>query len=178
MVLLFGDDGYQKNTEIYLVNKIILSFISSLCKFFCLHRQRGLCGSGSLATNIQGDAQFGYMLVWVIVGSNLMAMLIQALSAKLGIANGKNLAEQCLENFPRPVAYTMWVLIEQVAIATDLAKFLGAAIGYQLLLDIPLFAGAVLTAIATLLILALERFASGRWRQSSLQWLGCSPSAI
>jgi manganese transport protein len=113
---------------------------------------------GNFATNIQGGAQFGYMLVWVIVVSNLMAMLIQALSAKLGIASGKNLAEQCRENFPRPVAHGMWVLMELVAMATDLAEFLGAAIGFQLLFGIPLFAGAVLTAIATLLILALERY--------------------
>lgn len=113
---------------------------------------------GNFATNIQGGAKFGYMLVWVIVVSNLMAMLIQALSAKLGIASGKNLAEQCRENFPRPVAYIMWVLMELVAMATDLAEFLGAAIGFQLLLGVPLFAGAVLTAIVTLLILALERY--------------------
>jgi len=113
---------------------------------------------GNFATNIQGGAQFGYMLVWVIVTSNLMAMLIQTLSAKLGIASGKNLAEQCRENFPRPVTYAMWVLMELVAMATDLAEFLGAALGFQLLLGVPLFAGAVLTAIVTLLILALERF--------------------
>ena len=113
---------------------------------------------GNFATNIQGGAQFGYMLVWVIVASNLMAMLIQTLSAKLGIASGRNLAEQCRENFPRPVSFCMWVLMELVAMATDLAEFLGAALGFQLLLGVPLFAGAVLTAIATLLILALERF--------------------
>jgi len=113
---------------------------------------------GNFATNIQGGAQFGYMLVWVIVVSNLMAMLIQTLSAKLGIASGKNLAEQCRENFPRPVTYAMWVLMELVAMATDLAEFLGAALGFQLLLGVPLFAGAVLTAIVTLLILALERY--------------------
>jgi len=113
---------------------------------------------GNFATNIQGGAQFGYMLVWVIVASNLMAMLIQTLSAKLGIASGRNLAEQCRENFPRPVAYGMWVIMELVAMATDLAEFLGAALGFQLLLGVPLFAGAVLTAIVTLLILALERF--------------------
>ena len=113
---------------------------------------------GNFATNIQGGAQFGYMLVWVIVVSNLMAMLIQTLSAKLGIASGKNLAEQCRENFPRPVAYAMWVLMELVAMATDLAEFLGASLGFQLLLGVPLFGGAVLTAIVTLLILALERY--------------------
>jgi manganese transport protein len=113
---------------------------------------------GNFATNIQGGAQFGYMLVWVIVVSNLMAMLIQTLSAKLGIATGLNLAEQCREHFPKPVVYVMWVLMEFVAMATDLAEFLGAAIGFQLLLGIPLFAGALLTALATLLILGLERY--------------------
>ncbi|MBK5276763.1 MAG: Nramp family divalent metal transporter [Desulfuromonadales bacterium] len=113
---------------------------------------------GNFATNIQGGAQFGYMLVWVIVVSNLMAMLIQTLSAKLGIATGMNLAEHCRAHFPRPVAYGMWVLMELVAMATDLAEFLGAAIGFQLLLGVPLFVGALLTAVVTLLILGLERY--------------------
>lgn len=113
---------------------------------------------GNFATNIQGGAQFGYMLVWVIVCSNLMAMLIQTLSAKLGIATGMNLAEQCRAHFPRPVAYGMWFLMELVAMATDLAEFLGAALGFQLLLGVPLFAGAILTAFVTLLILGLERY--------------------
>lgn len=113
---------------------------------------------GNFATNIQGGAQFGYMLVWVIVASNLMAMLIQTLSAKLGIASGMNLAEHCRAHFPRPVVYAMWFLMELVAMATDLAEFLGAALGFQLLLGIPLFAGAILTAIVTLLILGLERY--------------------
>ena len=113
---------------------------------------------GNFATNIQGGAQFGYMLVWVIVASNLMAMLIQTLSAKLGLATGLNLAEHCREHFPPPLVYLMWVLMELVAIATDLAEFLGAALGFQLLLGIPLFAGAILTALATLLILGLERY--------------------
>jgi len=113
---------------------------------------------GNFATNIQGGAQFGYMLLWVIVVSNLMAMLIQTLSAKLGIATGMNLAEHCRAHFPRPVAYAMWVLMELVAMATDLAEFLGAAIGFQLLLGVPLFVGALLTAVVTLLILGLERY--------------------
>jgi manganese transport protein len=86
---------------------------------------------GNFATNIQGGAKFGYTLLWVIVASNLMAMLIQSLSAKLGIATGRNLAEQCRENFPRPVVIAMWVLAEIVAMATDLAEFLGAAVGWQ-----------------------------------------------
>ena len=113
---------------------------------------------GNFATNIQGGAQFGYMLIWVIVASNLMAMLIQTLSAKLGLATGMNLAEHCREQFPKPVVYIMWVLMELVAISTDLAEFLGAALGFHLLLGIPLFAGAILTALATLLILGLERY--------------------
>lgn len=113
---------------------------------------------GNFATNIQGGAQFGYLLVWVIIASNLMAMLIQTLSAKLGIATGLNLAEHCREHFPTPVVWLMWGLMEVVAMATDLAEFLGAAIGFQLLLGIPLFVGAVLTAVATVLILGLERY--------------------
>jgi len=111
---------------------------------------------GNFATNIQGGAEFGYMLLWVIIASNLMAMLIQALSAKLGIASGRNLAELCRERFPRPVTLSMWVLMEIVAMATDLAEFLGAAVGFQLLFHIPLLAGALLTAITTFIILGLE----------------------
>lgn len=84
---------------------------------------------GNFATNIQGGAQFGYMLLWVITASNLMAMLIQTLSAKLGIATGRNLAELCREHFPQWVSVSMWVLMELVAMATDLAEFLGAALG-------------------------------------------------
>jgi manganese transport protein len=113
---------------------------------------------GNFATNIQGGAQFGYELLWVILGSNLMAMLLQALSAKLGIASGKNLAEQCRENFPRPVVWTMWVLMELVAMATDLAEFLGAALALNLLFGMPLFVAGLLTAVITFLILGLERY--------------------
>ncbi len=113
---------------------------------------------GNFATNIQAGSEFGYMLLWVILASNIMALLIQSLSAKLGIATGKNLAELCRDNFPRPVVYGMWVLMELVAMATDLAEFLGAALGFQLLFHIPLFWGAVLAAIATFAGLALERY--------------------
>ncbi len=113
---------------------------------------------GNFATNISGGARFGYLLVWVIVASNLMAMLIQSLSAKLGIATGLNLAEQCREHFPQPVVWVMWVLMELVAIATDLAEFLGAAIGFNLLFHIPLLAAGILTAIVTFVILGLERY--------------------
>lgn len=113
---------------------------------------------GNFATNIAAGAQYGYVLIWVIVASNLMAMLIQTLSAKLGIVTGMNLAEHCRRAFPKPVVIGMWILMELVAMATDLAEFLGAALGFNLLLGVPLFAGAVLTAFATFLILGLERY--------------------
>ncbi|GFO55098.1 divalent metal cation transporter MntH [Geomonas sp. Red276] len=113
---------------------------------------------GNFATNIQGGAQFGYLLIWVIVASNLMAMLIQALSAKLGLVTGRNLAEHCRDRFPKPVVWGMWALMEVVAMSTDLAEFLGAALGFQLLLGVPLLLGAGLTALATMLILGMERF--------------------
>jgi manganese transport protein len=113
---------------------------------------------GNFATNIQGGAEFGYTLLWVVVASNLMAMLVQTLSAKLGIATGLNLAEMCRERYPRPVVWAMWVLMEIVAMATDLAEFLGAALGFNLLFHIPLFLAGLLTAVATFGILALERY--------------------
>jgi manganese transport protein len=113
---------------------------------------------GNFATNIQGGAQFGYTLLWVVVATNLMAMLIQTLSAKLGIASGRNLAELCRENFPRPVVIGMWILMEIVAMATDLAEFLGAALGFYLLFGIPLWLAGFITAIATFIILGLERY--------------------
>lgn len=112
---------------------------------------------GNFATNIQGGAEFGYRLVWVVLASNLLAMLVQALSAKLGIATGRNLAEMCREQFPRPVVWGMWVVSEIVAMATDLAEFLGAALGFNLLFGLPLFPAALLTGVVTLVILALER---------------------
>jgi manganese transport protein len=113
---------------------------------------------GNFATNIQAGAQFGYTLLWVIVASNLMAMLLQTLSAKLGIATGRNLAEHCRDHFPRAVVLVMWAIMELVAMATDLAEFLGAAVGFNLLFGIPLWVAGLLTAIVTFAILGLERF--------------------
>lgn len=113
---------------------------------------------GNFATNITGGARFGYTLLWVIVASNLMAMLIQALSAKLGIATGRNLAEQCRDNFPKPVVWFMWGLMELVAMSTDLAEFLGAALGFNLLFGVPLWLAGLMTALATFIILGLERY--------------------
>jgi manganese transport protein len=112
---------------------------------------------GNFATNIQGGAEYGYLLVWVVVASNLMAMLIQSLSAKLGIATGKNLAEVIGSQFPRTLVWVFWALAEVVAMATDLAEFLGAAVGFNLLLHIPLLAAGILTGMATFGILALQQ---------------------
>ena len=112
---------------------------------------------GNFATNVQGGAQFGYMLLWVVVASNLMAILIQTLSAKLGLATGKNLAELCREEYPSWLVWIMWGLMEGVAMATDLAEFLGAAVGFNLLFGIPLGLAGLLTAAVTFLILGLER---------------------
>jgi manganese transport protein len=113
---------------------------------------------GNFATNIAGGAKFGYTLLWVIVASNLMAMLIQTLSAKLGIATGRNLAEVCRDEFPRPAVVGLWLQAELIAIATDLAEFLGAALGFHLLLGIDLLLAAFITAIASFLILGLQRW--------------------
>jgi len=113
---------------------------------------------GNYATNIESGAQFAYTLLWVILAANLAAMLIQSLSAKLGIATGRNLAELCRERFPRPVVWLMWIVAELVAMATDLAEFLGAALGFALLFHFPLLIGGILTGITTFAILALERY--------------------
>ncbi|POP42393.1 divalent metal cation transporter [Superficieibacter electus] len=117
----------------------------------------GYIDPGNFATNIQAGASFGYQLLWVVVWANLMAMLIQVLSAKLGIATGKNLAEQIRDHYPRPLVWFYWVQAEIIAMATDLAEFIGAAIGFKMLFGVSLLQGAVLTGIATFLILMLQR---------------------
>src|SRR5437763_6636612 len=104
---------------------------------------------GNFATNIAGGSKYGFTLVWVIVASNLMAMLIQTLSAKLGLATGRNLPEVCRERFPHRVTLGLWVQAELIAMATDLAEFLGAALGIHLLLGISLFPAATVTGIVT-----------------------------
>jgi manganese transport protein len=113
---------------------------------------------GNFATNIAGGSKFGYTLVWVIVASNLMAMLIQTLSAKLGIATGRNLPEVCRERFSRRTSVGLWMQAEVIAMATDLAEFLGAAIGFHLLFGIGLFPAAVITGVTTFAILGLQRW--------------------
>ncbi|WP_374547782.1 Nramp family divalent metal transporter [Rhodoblastus sp.] len=111
---------------------------------------------GNFATNIQAGAKYGYGLLWVVALANLIAMLFQALSAKLGIATGHNLAELCRAHFPRPIVWIMWVVSEIAAMATDLAEFLGGAIGLSLLFHMPLIAGMGVTAIISYGILMFE----------------------
>ena len=113
---------------------------------------------GNFATNIQAGAKYGYGLLWVVLLANAIAMLFQALSAKLGIVTGRNLAELCRDHFPRPVVWAMWVVSEIAAMATDLAEFLGGAIGLALLLHMPLLAGMAVTAVVTYGLLMFERF--------------------
>src|SRR3954471_11314383 len=113
---------------------------------------------GNYAVNIQAGASYGYQLLWVVLLANLIAMLFQALSAKLGIATGRNLAELCREHYSTPVVWGMWVGSELAVMATDLAEFLGGAIGFSLLFNIPLLTGMALTAAATYAILLLDRW--------------------
>src|ERR1700731_3782173 len=111
---------------------------------------------GNFATNIQAGAKYGYTLLWVVLFANLIAMLFQALSAKLGVVTERNLAEMCREQFPQPWVWAMWVISEVAAMATDLAEFLGGAIGLSLLFQMPLLAGMVVTAVITYGILMFE----------------------
>lgn len=113
---------------------------------------------GNFATNIQSGSEFGYNMLWVVVLANLMAMLLQNMSAKLGIATGKNLPELCRMHFPQWLSITMWIVSEVAAMATDLAEFLGATIGLNLLFGIPMIYATVLTGITTYLILMLDHY--------------------
>jgi manganese transport protein len=112
---------------------------------------------GNFATNISGGAKYGYLLVWVIVCANLMAMLVQYLSAKTGIATGRNLPELCREHFPRPATWVLWVQAEIIAIATDLAEFVGAAIALNLLFGLSPLTSGLITAVVAFGILALQQ---------------------
>jgi manganese transport protein len=113
---------------------------------------------GNFATNIQSGARFGYLLLWVVLASNAIGMFIQVLSAKLGIATRQNLAEVCREQFPRPLVLLLWALSELIAMSTDLAEVLGAAVGLQLLFGMPLALAGLLTAGLTFAILGLQRY--------------------
>jgi manganese transport protein len=113
---------------------------------------------GNFATNIQAGARYGYTLLWVVLLANVIAMLFQGLSAKLGIVTGRNLAELCRDEFPRPLVWAMWVVSEMAAMATDLAEFLGGAIGVSLLSGLPIFPAMVVTAAVSYGLLACESY--------------------
>jgi len=117
---------------------------------------------GNFATNVAAGSRYGYMLLWVVLASNLMAMLIQTMSAKLGIATGMNLPEVCRQRFPRPVSILLWIQAELIAMATDLAEVIGAALGLNLLFGIPLFPAAVMAGAFSFGILALQTYGGFR----------------
>src|SRR5713226_7648129 len=110
----------------------------------------GYMDPGNWATDLEGGARFGYRLLWVLVMSNAMAVLLQTLSARLGIVAGRDLAQACRETYPRPITYALWVLSEIAIAACDLAEVLGAAIALNLLFHIPLLTGVAITAADTL----------------------------
>ena len=112
---------------------------------------------GNFATNVTAGAKFGYALMWVVLVANLMAMMIQYLSAKLGVATGSSLPELCRERFPRWTAWALWAQAEVMAMATDVAEFLGAAIGLNLIFGVPLFVSGLITGVIAFAILELQR---------------------
>jgi manganese transport protein len=112
---------------------------------------------GNFATNVAGGSKFGYLLLWVVLSANLIAMLVQTQSAKLGIATGRNLAELCREAFPRPASLGLWIQAELVAMATDVAEVVGAALGLHLLFGIPLFPAGLIAGAGAFAILALQQ---------------------
>lgn len=127
---------------------------------------------GNFAANIQSGAQFGYLLLWVLLWSNLIAMLVQFLSAKLGIATGKTLPQLCRERFSRPVVIGLWLVAEVAAMATDVAEFLGAALGFFLLFHLPLLTCALFTAVGVFLILAVEVYGFRRLEHVIMLFVG------
>ena len=127
---------------------------------------------GNFFTNIDGGARFGYQLLWVLLWSNLIAILVQFLAAKLGIATGKTLPRLCREQFPRPVVWGLWVIAEIAAIATDVAEFVGAAYGFYLLMHLPLMICALLATAAVFLILAVEVYGFRRLEHLIMLFVG------
>src|SRR5579871_1700044 len=126
----------------------------------------GYMDPGNWATDLEGGARFGYQLLWVLVMSNGMAILLQTLSARLGIVSGRDLAQACRETYPRVMNLALWALCEIAIAACDLAEVLGAAIGLNLLFHIPLLAGVLITAADTLLVLFFRKRGSGNSKAS------------
>jgi manganese transport protein len=127
---------------------------------------------GNFATNIRGGAEFGYRLLWVVLLANLMAMLVQYLSAKLGIATGRNLPELCRESYPRWVSVGLWIQAEVMAMATDIAEFLGAALGMNLLFGVPLLPAGLITGVIAFGVLELQRRGVRRFELAIAALLG------
>jgi manganese transport protein len=118
----------------------------------------GYMDPGNWATDLEGGARFGYQLIWVLLMSNLMAVLLQTLSARMGIVTGRDLAQSCRDNYPKPVAYMLWVLCEIAIAACDLAEVLGTAIGLNLLFGLPLIYGVIITGFDTILLLVIQNY--------------------
>jgi manganese transport protein len=127
---------------------------------------------GNFATNIQGGAKFGYLLLWVVLAANLMAMLIQYLSAKLGVVTGRNLPENVRDHSPRVVTWAMWLQAEVMAMSTDIAEFLGAAIGLNLLFGVPLLPAGLITGVIAFVILGLQSRGFRRFEMAITALLG------
>ncbi len=123
----------------------------------------GYMDPGNWATDLEGGARFGYTLLWVLLLSNMIALLVQTLAARLGIASGRDLAQACREHYPRPIAYALWVLAEVAIAACDLAELLGTAIGLHLLFGIPTLAGVLITGADSLLLLAIQNLGVRRF---------------
>jgi manganese transport protein len=127
---------------------------------------------GNFATNIDGGARFGYLLLWVVLAANLMAMLIQYLSAKLGIVTDRNLPELCRDHYPRPVAWGLWIQAEAMAMATDVAEIIGAALGLNLLFGVPLLPAGLITGVIAFALLELQRHGFRRFELAITGLLG------
>src|ERR1700685_1429576 len=127
---------------------------------------------GNFATNIQGGAQYGYLLLWVVLAANLMAMVVQYLSAKLGIVTGRALPELVRDRLPRPATWAMWVQGEVVAMATDVAEFIGAALGLNLLFGVPMLPAGLMTGLITFAVLGLRARGRRRFELAIVALLG------
>ncbi len=127
---------------------------------------------GNFATNIDGGARFGYLLLWVVLAANLMAMLIQYLSAKLGVVTNRDLPELCRDHYPRPVTWGLWIQAEAMAMATDVAEFIGAALGLNLLFGVPLLPAGLITGVIAFALLELQRHGFRRFELAITAFLG------